>query len=79
MIQDGDLNINVYTDEILLLMAEWDAEYCMDIPQKFYMREYYVIKYQSYDPDTLTYTRHYKVKTRENTSMQCMTKIQCLM
>ena len=30
MIQDGDMNRNVYTYEILLLLAEWDAEDCMD-------------------------------------------------
>ena len=30
MIQYGDLNINVDTDDILFLMAEWYAEDCMD-------------------------------------------------
>ena len=32
MIQDMDLNSNVYTDDILSLLAEWDAEDCMDTP-----------------------------------------------
>ena len=38
MIQDGDLNINVDTDNILLLLADWDAEDCMDTPLTFHMR-----------------------------------------
>ena len=29
IIQDGDLNINVDTDDILSLLTEWDAEDCM--------------------------------------------------
>ena len=44
MIQDGDINSNVDTDDILLLLAEWYAEGCMDMPSKFHMRESYVIK-----------------------------------
>ena len=32
MIQDRDLNRNVDTDEILSLLADWDAENCMDTP-----------------------------------------------
>ena len=55
MIQDGDLNINIYTDVILLLLAEWHAEDCMDAPSTFNIIEYYVIKSQSHDPDTPTY------------------------
>ena len=38
MIQGGDLNGNVDTDEILLLLAEWDVEDCMDAPSTFHMR-----------------------------------------
>ena len=55
MIQDRYLNINVHTEDILLLLAEWDAEYCMDTPLTFHMRESYVLKTQSHDPDTPTY------------------------
>ena len=44
MIQDGYLNSNVDRDNILLLLTEWDAEYCMDTPSTFHMRESYVIK-----------------------------------
>ena len=29
MIQDGDLNINVDMDEILVLLADWYSEGCM--------------------------------------------------
>ena len=32
MIQDRDLNSNIDTDDILLLLAEWNVEYCMDTP-----------------------------------------------
>ena len=49
-----DYDRNVDTDEILLLMAKWDAENFMDISSIFHMRESYVLKYQSHDPDTLT-------------------------
>ena len=44
MIQDRDYDSNVYTDDILSLQAEWDAE-----------RESYAIKTQSHDPDTPIY------------------------
>ena len=55
MIQYGDLNINVDTNDILLLMAEWDADDCIDMPSTFHMRESYVPKSQINDPDTTTY------------------------
>ena len=32
MIQDMDLNSNVDTDDLLLLLTEWYAEDCMDTP-----------------------------------------------
>ena len=32
MIQDRDFDSNVDTDDILSLLAEWDAEDCMDTP-----------------------------------------------
>ena len=32
MIQDWYLNSNVYTDEILSLLSEWDAKYFMNAP-----------------------------------------------
>ena len=55
MIQDRDFYSNVDTDDILLLLAEWDAEDCMDTPSTFHMREFYALKTQSHDPDTPTY------------------------
>ena len=55
MIQDRYLNINVDTDDILSLLAEWDAEDFMDTPSTFHMRESYVLKTQSHDPDNPTY------------------------
>ena len=57
MIQDMDLNSNVDTYDILLILAEWDAEDCMDTPSTFHMREYYALKTQSHDPDTTTYMK----------------------
>ena len=32
IIHDGDYDINLYTDKILLLMYYWDFWYCMDVP-----------------------------------------------
>ena len=55
MIQYEYFNSNIDTYEILLLMDEWDSEYCMDAPSTFHMREIYVLRYQIYDPDTTTY------------------------
>ena len=51
MIQDREFDSNVDTDDILQLLAEWDAEDCMDTPSMFHMRESYDIKTQSHDPD----------------------------
>ena len=55
MIHDRDINSNVYTDDIILLLAEQDAEDCMDTPSTFHMRETYVLKSQIHDPDTPKY------------------------
>ena len=57
MIQDRDINKNVDTDDILSVLAEWDAEDCMDTPSNFHMQEYYALKTQSHDPDTQTYMK----------------------
>ena len=54
-IQDRGLNSNVYTEDMLLLLADWDAEDCMDTPSTFHMRESYVLKSKIHDPDTLNY------------------------
>ena len=55
MIQDRNLNINVDTDHILSLLAEWGAEDWMDMPSKFHTRESYALNTQSHDPDTPMY------------------------
>ena len=55
MIQDEDLNSNVDTYDMLQLLVEWNAEYSTDSQLEFHMRESYIIKSQSYDPDTPTY------------------------
>ena len=55
MIQDRDFDSNVDTYDILLLLAEWDAEDCMDTPSMFHMKESYALRTQSHDPDTPTY------------------------
>ena len=44
MIHDGDYDRNVDTDDIISLLAEWDAEDCMNTPSTFHMRESYVLK-----------------------------------
>ena len=38
MIQYRDFDSNVDTDQILSLLAEWDLQYCMDMPSTFNMR-----------------------------------------
>ena len=55
MIQYRDFYSNVDTDDILSLLAEWDAEDFMDTPSTFHLRESYALKTQSHDPDTPTY------------------------
>ena len=55
MIQYMDLNSKVDTDDILSLLAEWDAEDFMDTQSTFHTRESYALKTQSHDPDTPTY------------------------
>ena len=55
MIQDRDINSNVDTDDILLLLAEWDSKDFMDTPSTFHIREYYVLDSQSHNPDTAMY------------------------
>ena len=65
MIQDRDLNINVDTDDILSLLDEWDAEYCMDTPSTFHRRESYDLKFQIHDPDTPKYMEALSSKNLE--------------
>ena len=55
MIQDRDFDRNVDTYDILLLLAELGAEYCIDMLSTFHMRESYARKTQSHDPYTPTY------------------------
>ena len=55
MIQDRYFDSNVDKFDILLLLAEWDEEDCMDTLSTFHMREYYDLKTQSHYPDTPTY------------------------
>ena len=65
MTQDRDIHSNVDTDNILSVMAKWDAEYCMDTPSMFHMREYYDLKSQIHDPDTTTYMKALSGKNSE--------------
>ena len=65
MIQYGDININVYTDDILSLLAEWYAEDCMNMPSTFHMRESYVLESQSHNPDNLTHMEALSGKNAE--------------
>ena len=54
MIQDRDFDRNADTNDILSLLSEWDAEYFMNTPSTFQMRESYALKTQSHDLDTPT-------------------------
>ena len=65
MIQDRDFDSNVDTDDILSLLAEWDAEYCMNTPSTFHMRESNALKTLSHDPDTPTYMEALSGKNSE--------------
>ena len=58
MIQYEDLTRNVYTDEILSLLAELDAEYCMDATSTFHMISLYVLKYRIHSPYTPKYMEY---------------------
>ena len=55
MIQYRYIKSNVDTDDILSLLAEWNAEDCMNKPSTFHMRESYALKTQIHDPDTPMY------------------------
>ena len=79
MIQYGDFNRNVDSDDVLSLMNEWDTEYCMDTPSTFHMRESYVLKYQSHDPDTPTYMEYLSGENSEEYFQSMEDEIQSLM
>ena len=65
MIQEGYLNRNVDTYDIILLLAQWDAEDCMDMPSTFHMIESYALKSQGHDTDTSTYMEDLSVENAE--------------
>ena len=79
MIQDRDFDSNVDTDDILLLLSEWDAEDCMDTPSTFHMRESYALKTQGHDPDTTTYMEVLSGKNLEDYFNAMDDEIQSLM
>ena len=79
MIQDRYFDSNVDTDDILLLLDEWDTEYCMDTPSTFNMRESYALKTQSHDPDTPTYMEVLSGKNSEEYFKAMDDEIQNLM
>ena len=78
MTHDGDYDSNVDTDVILLLMAEWYEEDCMDTPSTFHMIKSYVLKTQSHDPDTTTYMEALSGEKWKNTLRQWMMKVKVL-
>ena len=79
MIKYGDINSNLDTDDILSLLDEWDAEDCMDTPSAFNTRGYYVLNYQSHDPDTPTYMEALSGKNAEEYLKIIDDEIQSLM
>ena len=78
MIHDRDNNSNVDTDDILLLLDEQDTEDCMDTPSTFHIRETYVLKSQSHDPDTPKYMEALYGKNTDKYFRQCMMKFKVL-
>ena len=79
MIQDRYLNSNVDTGDILSLLSEWDAEYCMDTPSTFHMRWLYALKNQIHDPDTPTYMEELSGKNLEEYFKAMDDEIQSIM
>ena len=79
MIQYRDFDSNVDTDEILSLLAEWDAEDRMDTPSTFNMREYYALKTQSHDTDNPTYMEALSGENSEEYFKSMDDEIQSLM
>ena len=79
MIQDRDHDSNVDTDDILSLLAEWDAEDCMDTPSTFHMIESCVLKSQSHYPDTPMYMEALSGKNSEEYFKAMDDKIQSIM
>ena len=57
-------------------MADWYAENCMDTPSTFHMRESYVLKSQSHDPDTTTYMKALSGENMESDISQWMMKFK---
>ena len=79
MIQDRDLDSSVDTDDILLLLAEWDAEDCMDTLSTFHMRESYALKTQIHNPDTPMYMEELSGENSEEYFKAMDDEIQGLM
>ena len=79
MIHDGDINSNVDTNDIMSLMAEWDAENCMDTSSTSHTRECYVLKYKIHDPDTQTYMEALSGENAEKHFKAIYDKIKSLM
>ena len=79
MIQDRDINSNVDTYDNLSLLAEWDAEDCMNTPSTFHIRESYALKNQIHDPDTPTYMEALSGKNSEEYFKAMDDKIKRLM
>ena len=79
MIEDGYLNSNVDTEYILSFLYEWYAEYFIDAPSTFHMREYYVLKYQIHDPDNPTYMEALSGENSEEYYKAMDDEIQSLM
>ena len=78
MNHDRDINSNVDTDDILSLLFKWDVEYCMNMPSKVHMRESYVIKSQSHNPDNTTYMEALSGENEEEYFKAMDDKIQSL-
>ena len=76
MIQGRDLNRNVNTDDIILLLDDWYAGDCMDNPSTFHMREYYALDLKSMILILQRIWRPYHAKNWKNTSRQWMMRFK---
>ena len=60
-------------------MDKWEAEDCVDTPSTFHMRESYVLKIESHNPDTPTYMEALSGKNAEEYFKAIDDKIKSLM
>ena len=76
MIQGRDLNSNVNTDDILLLLDDLYAVDCMDKTSTFHMRQYYALNLKAMILILQRIRRPYQSKNWKKISRQWMMKLK---